>query len=61
MKRERFDPQELNVDKTRERWSRDPGFVKAYGALADEFAHSAYWSKHANKPQAEDTQRTGTE
>lgn len=38
MKRERFNPVELNIDETRERWSRDPEFVKAYDALADEFA-----------------------
>ncbi len=38
MKRERFKPVELEIDETRERWSRDPEFVKAYDALADEFA-----------------------
>ena len=38
MSRDRFNPVELDVEETRKRWSQDPEFVKAYDALADEFA-----------------------
>ena len=38
MTRERYNPVPLNIAATRKRWSKDPAFVEAYGALADEFA-----------------------
>lgn len=38
MTRDRFNSVALDIEKTRKRWSRDPAFVEAYGALADEFA-----------------------
>jgi DNA-binding XRE family transcriptional regulator len=37
MTRERYQPVALNIDATRQRWSQNPAFRKAYAALADEF------------------------
>ena len=38
MTRERYNPVPVNIPATRKRWSKDPAFAEAYGALADEFA-----------------------
>ncbi len=38
MKPERYNPVPFDVDATRKRWMKQPGFAKAYNGLVDEFA-----------------------
>lgn len=38
MTRERYNPVPLDIEATRKRWAKSAAFVKAYDALADEFA-----------------------
>lgn len=38
MKTERYNPVPLDIDATHKRWAKSAAFVKAYDALADEFA-----------------------
>jgi DNA-binding XRE family transcriptional regulator len=38
VKPDRYNPVALDIDATYKRWAKSPAFVKAYDALADEFA-----------------------
>lgn len=38
MKADRYNPVPLDIDATHKRWAKSAAFVKAYDALADEFA-----------------------
>ncbi|HVK79210.1 MAG TPA: helix-turn-helix transcriptional regulator [Verrucomicrobiae bacterium] len=65
MSHDGFNPVELDVEKTRKRWSRDPAFVEAYDALADEFAALAVRTEllrarqRADMTQADVAERMG--
>ena len=59
---DRYNPVNLDIGVMRKRWSRDPAFAKAYGALAEEFAALAELVKarqQADMTQADVAHRMG--
>ena len=62
MTRDRYNPVPLDVEATRKRWSKSAAFVKAYAALADEFAALSELLRarqHAGMTQADVAERMG--